>query len=188
MKQTQVSNGPGRPKYQVKYPNRKFTMTDLMEKNGVNPKSGKGKFCSKLTLVKALVRDSKLGTSSEIVKLDETREPNSKSGMGRKTFVYIKRDKLNTVKTVAKSAPAKSAKVKVKTKTKVKPVTTTSDYEAQKAALLAPVPAVTITPEPTPAPAPEPEPVAVIAPEPAPAPEPEPVAVTIAPEPAPAIA
>jgi len=151
-----INRGPGRPAYEVKWPTSKFTMADLMEKNGVNPKTGKGKFCTKLTLVKALARDHAKRGHSFIVKLDETREPNSKSGLGRKTFVYIRRSKLDTLKTASKSTASVNVGTK-STKTRAPKVTsTTADYEATKADLLAPVPAVTITPDPTPAPEAEP--------------------------------
>lgn len=161
------NSGVGRPKYPVKWPGRKFTMQDLMVFNGVNPKTGKGKLCTKLTLVKALQRDmfhpqeknplkpdfERPRRNSVIVRVkNETREPNSKSGLGRKTFVYIRREKLaNVTKVVTVKPVAKPAKV-----------ASTVDYEAQKAALLAPVPVVTIAPpapivaEVAPTPAPEP--------------------------------
>ena len=148
-KNANENRGPGRPAYVPKVPGRKFTFTDLMELNGVNPKTGKGPNCSKLTLDKFLKRDRALKGKSLIVKLDETREPNSKSGLGRKTYVYLRRDKLDTLKT------AKVAKTKVSVNvgtaaTKPRKARTvsksTADYEAQKAALLAPTTAVTIAP------------------------------------------
>ena len=144
------NRGVGRPAYSVKWPNRKFTMQDLMVANGVNPKTGKGKLCTKLTLVKALQRDMFMADpttgkpdtdrprrTSLIVRVkDETREPNSKSGLGRKTFVYIRRDKLANVTKVAPDAKSPAPK-------------DTMSYESHKAALL--TPAVNIAPEPTPA-------------------------------------
>jgi hypothetical protein len=159
------NNGVGRPKYAVKWPNRKFTMQDLMVANEVNPKTGKGKLCTKLTLVKALQRDMFMADpttgkpdlerprrTSLIVRVkDETREPNSKTGLGRKTYVYIRREKLANV---TKVATVKSPKTEAPT----------VDYETQKSALLSPVPVVSITPEPAPVPVAEviptaPEPV-----------------------------
>lgn len=161
------NTGVGRPKYNVKWPNRKFTMADLMVANEVNPKTGKGKLCTKLTLVKALQRDmfmldAKTGKpdmerprrNSMIVRVkDETREPNSKTGLGRKTYVYIRREKVaNVTKDVTKDVTVAKSSPK-----------STESYEAHKAALLAPV--VTIAPAPTPAPAevaPVAEPVAEV--------------------------
>jgi hypothetical protein len=138
------NRGVGRPSYAVKYPNHKFTMSDLMVANGVNPKTGKGKLCTKLTLVKALQRDmfilDKNGKpdverprrNSTIVRVkNETRQPNSVSGLGRKTFVYIRRDKL------VKSE--KTVTVSIGTKPESK------SYEETKAELLGTTPAVEIT-------------------------------------------
>ena len=90
--------GRGRPAYQTKWPIGKFTLTDLMVLNGVNPQTGKGKFCSKLTLIKSLERDRLLKNNSFIVKTDETKKPISESGLGRKCFVYVRRSKLNKSK------------------------------------------------------------------------------------------
>ena len=87
--------GRGRPAYQTKWPIGKFTLTDLMVLNGVNPETGKGKFCSKLTLIKGLERDRNFKGNSIIVKTEETRKPISESGLGRKCFVYVRRSKLN---------------------------------------------------------------------------------------------
>ncbi len=142
------TRGVGRPSYPIKWPNGKFTMADLMVANGVNPKNGKGKLCTKLTLVKGLQRDmfmvgdngkpdtNRPRRNSTIVRVkDETREPNSKSGLGRKTFVYIRRAKL-----------VKGKDVTVNVGTKAKSTAPKSEaYEAQKAALLAPEPAVAPT-------------------------------------------
>lgn len=152
MKTKNINRGPGRPAYEVKWPTSRFTMADLMERNGVNLKTGKGKFCTKLTLVKALARDLAKRGHSFIVKLDETREPNSKSGLGRKTFVYLRRSKLDTLKTARKSTATVNVGTKAPKVRTPKVTSTTADYEAQKAALLAPTPAVTIAPEPAPAP------------------------------------
>lgn len=141
--------GPGRPAKQIKWPNGKFTFANLMVRNGVNLTTGKGSFCTKLTLNKALARDLALGKKSVIVRLAETRKP--KGGIGRSSFVYELRNK------TAQAKPAKRNKTTV---------TVGTDYEAQKAALLTPTPAVVITtPEPapvteTPAPVVEQAPVA----------------------------
>ena len=164
-KNANENRGPGRPAYVPKIPGRKFTFADFMEANEVNPETGKGPNCSKLTLTKFLDRDmynafesgARKGKANKasprknslVIKLDETREPNSESGLGRKTYVYLRRDKLDTLKT----AKVAKAKVSVNVGTaatkprKAKGVSTaTADYEAQKAALLTPTPAVTIAP------------------------------------------
>jgi hypothetical protein len=95
--------------------------------------------------------------SGLIVKVkDETSEPNSRKGLGRKAFLYIRRTMKDGLKTAAKS------NVAVK-------MNTTADYEKVKADLLGTsVPAVTVTPEtPAPvAPAPVTETATVAAPEP----------------------
>jgi hypothetical protein len=154
-KQEKVSNGPGRPQYEIKWPRSKFTFTDLMIANEVDPKTGKGNLCSKLTLVKGLKRELK-GNSSLIIKLkDVFAPPNSKNGLGRKQLVYSRR-----------------SMVRNPNNTKNEEVTTdvsqdTKDYEAQKAALLAPSSEIVMAPE-----------VVVITPEPIPAPEPIPTALT----------
>jgi len=146
--------GPGRPSYQIKWPTGKFTFTDLMIANEVNPETGKGKFCTKLTLRKGIDKDmfhldkngnidkDKPRRDSLIVKTDETRPP--ESGLGRNSFVYVRRSKLQSTKSTKSKGTSKA----------------TVDYEAQKAALLAPV--VDITP---PEPVSTPDPV-VTAPEP----------------------
>lgn len=159
MKKNSKSNGPGRPRYSVKWPRGKFTFTDLEIENGVNPKSGKGKECTTLTLRKAVKRELGNRRSGAIVLVKDTlAEPNSKSGLGRKQLVYTRRPGVTAQKATA--APRK-AKVTAPDVT-VNVSQATTDYEAQKAALLAPTPAVTITPDPTPAPeaTPAPEPVA----------------------------
>ena len=162
MKKNSKSNGPGRPQYEIKWPRGKFTFTDLEIENGVNPKTGKGKNCTTLTLRKGLKRDqAKRGHSVIVCLKDILAEPNSKSGLGRKQPVYARRSVAEKYATKT-SAPRKAkadVTVNVSTTAPVDAVSqSTVDYEAQKAALLAPTPAVTITPEPvaeTPAPAPE---------------------------------
>jgi hypothetical protein len=114
--------GPGRPMAKIKVPGRKFTFADLKEANDhVTP----------LTLRKFLKRDAARKGKSEICLVkDETREPNSKKGLGRKTFVYILRSKLNALKNASKS------KVSVPLGDKAPAATpTASNYEATKAAL-----------------------------------------------------
>ena len=120
-----VNRGPGRPMAAITIPNKKFTFGDLAEANGhVTP----------LTLRKFLKRDAARKGKSEICLMkDETREPNSKKGLGRKTFVYIRRSKLNALKTASKSKMS----VPLGDKAPVaKPAPAKADsYEATKAAL-----------------------------------------------------
>jgi len=107
-----------------------------MEANGVNPKTGKGKNCTRLTLYKHL-KASTSGNRSEFMRVkDETRDPNSKKGLGRKAFVFVRRVS-NKLKTTAK---------KSKVTVKVDSAKSSETYEAQKAAIMSP----TTTPAPTP--------------------------------------
>lgn len=157
-KVTKSYDHPGRPAYIPVIPRGRFTMNDLCEENGVSLKTGKGKNCSRLTLVKWVAKQLGNKRSGLIVKVkDETSEPNSRKGLGRKAFLYIRRTQASNLKTAAKS------NVSVK-------MTTTADYEATKAALLGTnVPAVAVTTPETPAPvapAPVTETAAVAAPEP----------------------
>lgn len=102
--ESSVKQGPGRPRYAPKIPSGKFTFDRLCELNGVDTETGKGENCSALTLRKFLKRDmyTEKGNprnTSEIVLLkDEKREPDSEKGLGRKALVYIRRDKLDTLK------------------------------------------------------------------------------------------
>jgi hypothetical protein len=148
-KVTKSYDHPGRPAYIPVIPRGRFTMNDLCEENGVNLKSGKGKNCSRLTLVKWVAKQLGNKRSGLIVKVkDETSEPNSKKGLGRKAFLYIRR-------VVAKDGLKTAAKSNVS----VKMTPTTESYEATKAALLGtPAPAVTVA-APTPAAEPVTEPV-----------------------------
>ena len=134
--------GPGRPMAEINIPNRKFTFGDLVEANDhVTP----------LTLRKFLKRDAARKGKSEIVLVkDETREPNSKKGLGRKTFVYIRRSKMNALKIASKSKVTVAVGPKASKSPKASKASTSESYEAKKAALLAPV--ATITPSEAPAP------------------------------------
>lgn len=122
MKNKNKQRGPGRPMADINVPNKKFTFADLVEANShVTPQ----------TLRKFLKRDFARKGKSEIVLVkDETREPNSKQGLGRKTFVYMRRSKMNSLKSARKSTVS----------IPLAPAKTTADYEATKAALLAPEP------------------------------------------------
>ena len=131
------SNGVGRPSYSVKWPYNKFTFNQLLEHNGVNLKTGKGKNCSRLTLFKALQRNTK-GPKSVIVKLDVTREPNSKKGLGRKAAVFLRREKFTALKTASTSTVSVKVSGPRKTRKSTAP-TSTEDYEKLKASIAAPV-------------------------------------------------
>lgn len=165
----EVNQGPGRPKYEPTLPRKnRFTFTDFMTANGVNPETGKGEKCSKLTLNNWMKRNE--GKNSPIVRLTGiSAKSNSATGLGRKQFVFCKRvdfadqqsaiDKANetktikAVKTVVK--PVKPIKIKpIKViKPSAPPVTVNvgkgKTYDEVKAALLAPaviVPVVDIAP------------------------------------------
>lgn len=86
---------PGRPAYNPKFPRKSaWTMTDFCVANEVDPSTGKGPRCSKLTLIKWLGRDSAKKGRSMVKRLDTTAAPNSESGMGRKAFLYSLREKI----------------------------------------------------------------------------------------------
>lgn len=121
----------GRPSYEVKWPRGKFTFNDLMVLNGVDPETGKGPNCAKLTLVNHLKKDLARKGHSTIVKLDELAPP-ANGKLGRKQFVFQKRVQ----------ATDKQDKGSVKETVTVDVSKETKDYEAQKAALLAPDPVV----------------------------------------------
>lgn len=169
------NRGPGRPKYTPVIPRGKFTFTDLEEANGVNTKTGKGKNCTTLTLRKWLKRELSNRRSGAIVLLkDVLADPNSKSGLGRKQYVYTRRAGVTAPKAAAPKATRKA-------KATADVSQSTQDYEATKAALLADTSVSVATPDPTPAPAPEATPEAApVAADPAPTAEatPEPVAET----------
>jgi len=151
MKKNSTTRGPGRPMYSPVIPRGKFTMNDFCIANGVNPKTGKGKNCSKLTLIKFLGR--KQGKALIAKVKGETADPNSKKGLGRKAFLYQRKAGV-TIPKADVSAPKATKTPRKYTRKATAPASTTADYEATKAALLAPTPAVTITPDPTPDPAP----------------------------------
>lgn len=138
------SRGPGRPMYQPVIPKGKFTMADFCEANGVDVKTGKGKNCSKLTLIKFMGR--KQGKAMIRKVKGELAAPANKNGLGRKSFLYERIPGTVATKSTKAVKAAKSTKAPKAAKS------TASDYEATKAALLAPTPAVVITPEATPEP------------------------------------
>jgi hypothetical protein len=149
MNKNSKQNGPGRPKYIPSIPHGKFTFTDLEVENGVNPKTGKGKKCTTLTLRKWLKRElSNRRTGAVMLLKDTLAEPNGKSGLGRKQLVYTHRTGV--------AAPKASAPRKAKDTAPTADVSqSTKDYEATKNALLADTAVTIATPDPTPAPAPE---------------------------------
>lgn len=168
MKRNSTPQGPGRPKYQPVFPTRKeWDFLNFLDANGVNPKTGKGKNCTKLTLTKFLDRDLWIRAESRgkkkgkilranpksiVVRLANTfSEPESKSGMGRKGFVYSLRAKL-TGKPAKAPKTAKVEKTPRKTRTpKTADLSSaTKQYEELKAILATPTPAVTVTPAPAP--------------------------------------
>jgi hypothetical protein len=157
----ETKQGPGRPKYEPTIPRKtRFTFQDFMAANGVNPETGKGEKCSKLTLNNWMKRNE--GKNSPIVRLKGiSAKPNSETGLGRKQFVFCKRadyadqqaaiDLVNDAKAAKAAAKpiAKVKAVKVKaTKVKATPVSVNvgqgKTYDEVKAALLAPSPAVTV--------------------------------------------
>jgi hypothetical protein len=143
-KTNKSSNGPGRPAYQIKWPTGKFTFQDLEILNGVDPETGKGKVCTKLTLRKGLARDLALNSKSLIVKTKETRAPDSESGLGRKSFVFIRRSKLQATK-AKKSAKAAEVLAPVVT---IAPVETPVETVAVEAPVETPVETTATIPEP----------------------------------------
>lgn len=156
-----MSNGPGRPKYTPVLPKGKFTFTDLEIANGVNPKTGKGKSCTTLTLRKWLKRELAKRGHSAIVHLKDTlADPNGKNGLGRKQYVYQRRAGVTLKASVPapKAAPKATApKATRKPRAVAAPAVAdvspeTQSYEAKKAELLAPV--VSIAPAPMPVAAP----------------------------------
>lgn len=183
---------PGRPMYDPSFPRTKeFTFTDFEIANGVNPKTGKGKECTTLTLRKWLKRDkAKVGHSVLVRIKGVTADPMSKKGLGRRAYLYSLRSKVNATRTPKAATPAPSDVSEA-----------TKSYEATKAALLSdtsvPVtaPAPEPTPEVTPTPAPETAPVEAVAETapvanetPAPAPQPEAVTLEATAENSPALA
>lgn len=166
-------DGPGRPKYTPVFPRGKeWTFTDLMEANGVeanlNSKNfGKGPKCTMLTLRKFLARDAKKMGRSLIVKVKGvTSEPNSKSGLGRRAYLYSLRTNAGVKKVKASEAPEAVSANDTVPVARDEVSESTKKYEEIKNILTAPeapeapeaipasltVPAVTIAPETTPAP------------------------------------
>ena len=188
---------PGRPRYDIKWPkSREFTKKQICETNDIdmrrkvngklNDNWGKGPRCTLLTINKGVARDLAKRGHSVLIRLKETAEPDSESGLGRRATLYALRAKGASVKhatvvppkTSAKPATVKTSAPKSKTsaKTSTKSQTPTADaLDKIHAALAAPepapaavtIPAVTIAP-PVVETAPAPE-VAPVAETPAPA-------------------
>lgn len=146
---------PGRPLYVPKFPRKKeWTLKDFCLANEVNPDTGKGPRCSKLTLIKWLGRDKARKGRSLVKRLDHTAAPDSEKGLGRKAFLFSVREKMATDAADTETPADDSTPEATPAETPE-----TSAYEAQKAALLgtaAPVvdittPAPEATPEMTPA-------------------------------------
>jgi hypothetical protein len=148
------TRGPGRPKAEIKWPAKKFTFADLCEANGTDFETGKGRV-TKLTLRKSLDRDmfhviesgknkgkvdkSKPRRNSLVVLLDETREPASKDGLGRKSFVYVLRSRLAALKDAKAVSVSVTKASKPGRKAKVTGISgATAAYEGIKAVLAAP--------------------------------------------------
>lgn len=85
----------GRPAAEIKIPNGKFTFADLMKQNShVTP----------VTLRKFLSRDAdRKGKSQVMLVKGEFEDPHSRSGLGRKAFVYVARN-------VPRSIPSRSGR------------------------------------------------------------------------------
>ncbi len=201
MKKNTESNGPGRPRYQMKYPTTKqWTFQDLMEANDVSLRTGKGPNCTKLTLTKNMDRDLfireegkngkrgkilRTNPKSVVVRLtDVFAEPSSKDGLGRKGYLYCLRAKFDG-RTTRTTKPAKAVRATRKTRTPrataaVSQTPVADALDKIHAALAAPTPVVNVTPAAVPV-------VTVTpAPAPTPAPTPAPVVATVAATPAPA--
>lgn len=158
-------NKPGRPKYNPVFPTTdKWTFNDFEITNGVDPQTGKGEKCSRLTLRKWLDADmyteeGNLRKSSQIVLVKKELSPSgSIKGLGRKRLVYQFRNKVNTDKVITDNpvveTPVADVTVNVGTDTVTEtPETTgisqeTLNYEAKKLELFGPsIPVVEITPE-----------------------------------------
>lgn len=83
----------GRKRYDPLFPTTaEWTLREFMIANEVNPETGMGPRCSKLTLIKFLQRDSERMGHSLVKRLSKTSEPVGGT-LGRKPFVYTLRKK-----------------------------------------------------------------------------------------------
>jgi hypothetical protein len=147
-----VKRGPGRPKAVITIPNKKFTFEDLKAAN---------KHVTPLTLRKFLGRDMYMlddtgkpdrtrprRNSLIVLVRDETREPNHEKGLGRKTYVYIKRTKAASPKAAPKAGktapPAEPVTVDVGTASEapVVPPTPVIESPAETVAPVAETPVI----------------------------------------------
>lgn len=137
---------PGRPLYAPKFPRKaEWTLKDFCVANEVDPETGKGPRCSKLTLIKWLGRDKARKGRSLVKRLDHTASPDSEKGLGRKAFLFSLREKMTADASDTEiTAPATDSAPETPAPSDVS--AETSAYEAQKAALLgSPTPVVDIT-------------------------------------------
>ena len=144
--------GPGRPKYEPTFPRtNKWTFNQFCEVNGISLETGKGEFCSVLTLRKYLKRDmftasGRIRSNSLVIDTGELAPPSSDTGLGRKSKLLQLRSKIagkgDNTPIVKKSDTAKEITVNVGTDSTPDidptPIETsnTAAYEAKKAALL----------------------------------------------------
>lgn len=153
MKKNIKRNGPGRPAYQPKFPSKlKWTMADFCARNGVDPETGKGPNCAKLTLVNFLRDDLKNSRTGLIAKVkDETAAPNSEKGLGRPSFLYYLRSRKAEIVAKATEKSPRKSNLKSAAKSPVSvTLNTTEGYEAMKKSLGVDAPTVPVTaPEPT---------------------------------------
>ena len=107
-KSAKSGNGKvGRPRYVPTFPKAaEWTLRDFMVANGVNPDTGKGPRCSKLTLIKFLASDSERMGHSIVKRLSKTAEPAGDGKLGRKPFVYTLRAKKSVNDAAPEAAPA----------------------------------------------------------------------------------
>jgi hypothetical protein len=152
MNENTEKKGPGRPKYQPKFPRKlEWTFQDFMETNSVeiNPDSarygkstlpkGEKNRCTKLTLIKYLDADLFIREEAKKGKRGEIVKANSKSlvvrltdifagnELGRKGFMYCLRDRLNERKPVTPPAEAQKAIKRAKANRKPRAKSTQTD-------------------------------------------------------------
>lgn len=137
---------PGRPLYVPKFPRKmEWTLKDFCVVNEVDPETGKGPRCSKLTLIKWLGRDKARKGRSIVKRLDHKASPDSEKGLGRKAFLFSLREKMSQGSTNDTDAtpsgdvtvPVAEISPDAETPTPLVDVSPeTAAYEAQKAALL----------------------------------------------------
>lgn len=107
-KATKNPGKAGRPNYNPVFPNKdEWTVKDFMIANEVDPETGKGPKCAKLTLIMWLAKDAKkLGHS--IVKRLTTKTKVEDGVKGRKPFLFSLRKKPAKVSIPVDSTPESS--------------------------------------------------------------------------------